>query len=211
MEYISMNDLTFLGEGANSKVYKYNKPFGPYGLDMAVKVSRNARQSIANYEKLKETGCMKVYAELCKVDGEEAILMQNLFTDMEVYVSPNSYRNNHTSNLPETYLAQNKLKGIANMNSLLCQLSDLARCCDSKGIEVRIDMISFGVPKGIEVPNVSYKVVDVDGMDFSDECRYKLKDWNIDEAIDAINIFIENCVEHGAQAALLDEVKNYKW
>ena len=97
------------------------------------------------------------------------------------------------------------------MESLLYQVRDLAHACDSKGIELLIDMLSFGVPKGVEVPDVSLKVVDVDGMWHGDEYICNIRDCNIEEAKWALQIFIQNYVEEDAQKALLNQIENYNW
>lgn len=211
MEHINRTDLSFIGKGANSSVYKYNKPYGPGKLDMVVKITSNAKNSIKNYEVLKKIGCDIVIAELCSIEGKEAVIMHNLFTKSEVYVSPNSYRNGHIDNLPEAYLKKNKIKGIANIDSLLCQLSDLARSCDSNGVELLIDMISFGVPKCVNFPSVSYKIVDVDGMLYSEQHRNRLLKCNMDEAKWALEVFVENCVVESEQANLLEKINSYNW
>lgn len=40
MEYINSVDLELIGQGANGKVYKYNKLLVPSGLSAVVKISR---------------------------------------------------------------------------------------------------------------------------------------------------------------------------
>ena len=209
MEYIKRTDLELMAESGHSQIYKYLKPYK--GLSMVVKETTNPQVTINNLNMLTSTGCMKVLAELCDVDGKKAILMENLFTDDMVYVFPNTYRGNWKKCAPELYLYNNKIKGIANMDSLICQVRDFAHACDSKGIELLIDMLSFGVPKGDEVPEVSYKVVDVDGMGQDDARIFKLTKENIGEAKWALRIFVEYCVEDSAQADLLAQIENFKW
>lgn len=211
MEYIKHSDLSFLGKGAIGNVYKYLKPYGSYGLDVVVKVTRNARQSIANYEKLREIACPKPFACLCSVEGQEAILMENLYTDSIVYVSPNSLRLDRLDNIPEGYLCGHKILGIANMNSLLCQLRDLVHCSNDKGIELTIDMPFFGVPKNVDIPDVSYKIVDVDGMLWDDSRRGDLFEWNLKEMKWALKIFIQYCVVKNAQKCLMEQIDKFSW
>lgn len=209
MEYIKKSELELMAKGSHSEIYKYLKQYK--GLSMVVKVVANPQYTIDNLNLLSATGCMKVYAELCDVEGKKAILMENLFTDDMVYVFPNTYRGTWKECAPELYLYNNKIKGIANMESLLYQVRVLAHACDSKGIELLIDMLSLGVPKGVDVPDVSYKVVDVDGMMQNDEHICKLTDCNIGEAKWALQIFVQNCVEEDAQKALLNQIENYNW
>ena len=119
MEKIAFSDLTLIGKGSNGEVYRYNKPLQPSGLSAVVKVSKigTPKFAIQNYELLRHTGLMNLaFFEECLVDGKPAILMENLFTDEKVYVSPNSVRNGHETNLPEAYLLANKLNDICNCN-----------------------------------------------------------------------------------------------
>lgn len=211
MEYIKKSELDLIAKGSHSEIYKYLKPYGQYGLNMVVKVTTRPQATIENLQLLSCTGCNKIFAELCSVEGKEAILMENLYTDDTVYVFPNTYRQNWKGNQPEAYLNSHKIKGIANMPSLLCQVCDLAHACDSKGIELQIDMLSFGVPKGVEAPDVMYKVADVDCMLQDDDHICKLTDYNIGEAKWALEIFVKYCVEESAQEKLLQQIKDYKW
>lgn len=204
-----MSELKLIAKGSHSEIYKYLKLYK--GLSMVVKVIPNPQFSIDNLNMLSSTGCMKVFAELCDVEGKKAILMENLFTDEMVYVFPNTYRGRWRECAPELYLYNNKIKSIANMDSLLCQVRDFVHACDSKGIELLIDMLSFGVPKGEPIPEVSYKVVDVDGMMQDDSHIFKLTNENIGEAKWALRIFVEYCVEDSAQADLLAQIDNFNW
>ena len=62
------------------------------------------------------------FYEECHVDGQPAILMEDLFTDEMVYVSPNSVRNGYLNNVPEAYLLQNKLTDIFASQTKLRQV-----------------------------------------------------------------------------------------
>lgn len=77
-------------------MYKYNKPLVPSGLSAVVKISRliNPSNAINNHDLVRHAGLMHLaFYEECRVDGKPAMLMENLFTDNKVYVSPNSVRN----------------------------------------------------------------------------------------------------------------------
>lgn len=60
MEYISYSDLSMIGEGANGRVYKYNKPLPQSGLDAVVKVSNRLmpQKVLESYAYLKQAGVM---------------------------------------------------------------------------------------------------------------------------------------------------------
>lgn len=209
MEEIAFSDLTLIGKGSNGEVYRYNKPLQPSGLSAVVKVSKIGmpKFAIQNYELLRHTGLMNLaFFEECLVDGKPAILMENLFTDKKVYVSPNSIRNGHETNLPEAYLLENKLNDICNMDFLLLQMRDVAQCTSGKGIGLDMDMISFGVQRGDKDSPVSYKLVDIDGMLHDDEmyCNRELYVNNVGEAKEALRLFIKYFVE-------TDEVKKRLW
>ena len=163
MEYIDSKDLTLIGKGANGEVFKYNKPLMSSGLTAVVKVSKMGipRNAVHNYDLLRHAGVRNLaFYEECCVDGKPAILMEDLFNDEWVYVSPNSVRNGYGDNLPEVYLLQNKLNDIPNMDSLLMQMRDLAFCTKGNGIGLDMDMISFGVQRGNKDSDVYYKLVD---------------------------------------------------
>lgn len=209
MEEIAFSDLTLIGKGSNGEVYRYNKPLQPSGLSAVVKVSKIGmpKFAIQNYELLRHTGLMNLaFFEECLVDGKPAILMENLFTDKKVYVSPNSIRNGHETNLPEAYLLENKLNDICNMDFLLLQMRDVAQCTSGKGIGLDMDMISFGVQRGDKDSPVSYKLVDIDGMLHDDEMygNRELYENNVGEAKEALRLFIKYFVE-------TDEVKKRLW
>lgn len=215
MEYINSVDLELIGQGANGKVYKYNKLLVPSGLSAVVKISRliNPSNAINNYDLVKHAGLMHLaFYEECRVDGKPAMLMENLFTENKVYVSPNSVRNGYVDNLPEAYLLNNKLNGIANMDSLLMQMRDVVNCTNGNGIGLDMDMISFGVQRGNKDSDVSYKLVDIDAMLHDDYSRYKLREPNTIAAKEAIWLFVKHFVENDAvQQKLYQQINNYDW
>lgn len=215
MEYINSVDLELIGQGANGKVYKYNKLLVPSGLSAVVKISRliNPSNAINNYNLVKHAGLMHLaFYEECRVDGKPAMLMENLFTENKVYVSPNSVRNGYVDNLPEAYLLNNKLNGIANMDSLLMQMRDVVNCTNGNGIGLDMDMISFGVQRGNKDSDVSYKLVDIDAMLHDDYSRYKLREPNTIAAKEAIWLFVKHFVENDAvQQKLYQQINNYDW
>ena len=215
MEYISYSDLSMIGEGANGRVYKYNKPLPQSGLNAVVKVSNRLmpQKVLESYAYLKQAGVMTLaFLEECRVDGLPAILMEDLFTDKMVYVSPNSVRNRYFSNLPEKYLLNNKLNDIANIDSLLVQLRDLVNCTDGKGIGLDMDMISFGVEKDNKDSEVYYKLVDIDGMLYDSACCFTLHECNTLGAKEALRIFVDFFIETSlAKQRLLQKIDSYKW
>lgn len=215
MKIIISSELSLIGKGANGQVFKYNKPITQNKLTAVVKVSGrlNLKKAIENYDLINQTGVMSLaFYEECHVDGQPAILMEDLFTDEMVYVSPNSVRNGYLNNVPEAYLLQNKLTDIANMGCLLEQMRNLVICTDGKGIGLDMDMISFGVKKGEKVPEVSYKLVDIDGMLHDDSMRYKLYEENVLSAQEALERFVEYFVEtRVVQDKLIQQIKNFLW
>lgn len=215
MEYISFSDLSMIGEGANGKVYKYNKPLPQSGLNAVVKVSNRLmpQKVLENYAYLKQTGVITLaFFEECRVDNQPAILMEDLFTDKMVYVSPNSVRNRYFSNQPEKYLLSNKLNDIVNIDSLLIQLRDLVNCTDGKGIGLDMDMISFGVEKDNKDSDVSYKLVDIEGMLYDSACCFALHECNTLGAKEALSIFVEFFIDTAlAKQRLLQKIDSYKW
>lgn len=215
MEYIYYSDLSYIGEGANSKVFKFNKPLYPSGLSAVVKIGRSSMPSMAvkNYNLLKHTGLMlPAFFEICTVEGQQAILMENLFTDKMVYVSPNSVKSDKSNNLPEDYLLNNKLQDITNIDSLLMQMRDVAQCTNGKGIVLDMDMISFGVQKNVENSPVTYKLVDVDAMIYDPTMAYRLYDRNLMAAKEAVMFFVKYFVgSNYDNQQLLQRIKEYTW
>lgn len=215
MEYIFLSDLSYIGEGANSKVYKYNKPLYPSGLSAVVKIGRSSMPSmtVKNYNLLKHTGLMlPAFMEICSVEGKQAILMENLFTDKIVYVSPNSVKINKSNNLPEDYLSKNKLQDITNIDSLLMQMRDVAQCTNGKGIVLDMDMISFGIQINEEDSPVTYKLVDVDAMIYDPTMAYRLYDRNVMAVKEAVMLFVKYFVgSNDEKQHLLQRIKEYTW
>lgn len=215
MEYINSVDLELIGQGANGKVYKYNKLLVPSGLSAVVKISRliNPSNAINNYDLVRHAGLMHLaFYEECRVDGKPAMLMEDLFTENKVYVSPNSVRNGYVDNLPEAYLLNNKLNGIVNMDSLLMQMRDIVNCTNGNGIGLDMDMISFGVQRGNNDSEVSYKLVDLDSMLHDDYSRYKLRESNTIAAKEAIGLFVKYFVETDeVKQILYQQIKDFQW
>jgi len=191
MEYISSSDLELIGKGANSEVYKYTKPLMSCGLSAVVKISRigSPKYALANYDRIKHAGLMHLaFMEECRVDGKPALLMEDLYTDNQVFVSPNSVNHGFVKNLPEAYLLQNKLNDILNMEYVLLQMRDIAQCTNGNGIGLDMDMISFGVQRGNKDSEVSYKIVDIEGMLHDNGSRWQLYDRNVEEVKHAITL-----------------------
>lgn len=216
MQYIDSKDLTLIGKGANGQVFKYNKPLVPSGLTAVVKVCKGRsipHNAVRNHDLLRHAGVRNLaFYEECRVDGKAAILMEDLFNDKWVYVSPNSVRNGYGDNLPEAYLLQHKLNDINNMDSLLLQMRDLAFCTNGNGIGLDMDMVSFGVQRGNKDSEVYYKLVDIDVMLQDDSCRYKLYDSNVIAAKEALTLFIQHFVETGdVKKSLLQHVEEFGW
>lgn len=215
MEYIDSKDLTLIGKGANGEVFKYNKPLMSSGLTAVVKISKMGipRNAVHNYDLLRHAGVRNLaFYEECCVDGNPAILMEDLFNDEWVYVSPNSVRNRYGDNLPEAYLVQNKLNDIPNMDSLLMQMRDLAFCTNGNGIGLDMDMISFGVQRGNKNSEVFYKLVDIDVMLHDDYSRHKIYDANVIAAKEALTLFVHYFVEgNDVKKRLLQQIKDFEW
>ena len=215
MEYISFSDLSMIGEGANGKVYKYNKPLPQSGLNAVVKVSNRLmpQNVLKKYAYLKQAGVMTLaFLEECRVEGQPAILMEDLFTDKMIYVSPNSVRNRCFSNQPENYLLNNKLNDIANIDSLLIQLRDLVNCTNGKGIGLDMDMISFGVEKGNKDSDVWYKLVDIDSMLYDSSSSFALQECNISGAKEALYVFVDFFIETDlAKQSLYKKIDSFNW
>lgn len=215
MEYIDSRDLTPIGKGANGEVFKYNKPLALSGLTAVVKVSKLGipHNAVYNYDLLRHAGVrILAFYEECRVDGAPAIMMEDLFNDDWVYVSPNSVRNGYGDNLPEACLLQNKLNDIPNMDSLLSQMRDLAFCTNGNGIGLDMDMISFGVQRGNKNSVVYYKLVDIDVMLHDEYSRLKIYETNVIEAEHALTLFIQYFVETAeVKKRLMQQVKEFKW
>lgn len=215
MEYISSSDLELIGKGANSKVYKYTKPLMPCGLPAVVKISQIGlpKYALANFDLIKHAGLMHLaYMEECSMDGKPALLMEDLFTDKQVFVSPNSINHGFVDNKPEAYLLHNKLNDIHNMEYVLLQMRDIAQCTNGNGIGLDMDMISFGVQRGNKDSEVSYKIVDIDGMLHDNGSRFRLYDNNVAEAKHAITLFVKYFVEQEeVRKKLYQQIKDFAW
>ena len=215
MEYIKLKDLVQIAEGPGSKIYKYTKLLEPSGLPAVVKISSDSlpKQAVEHLDLLKHCGLMlPAFMEVCLVEGKPALLMEDLFTDENVYVSPNSVRNGFINNAPEAYLLHNKLNDIANIDSLLWQMRDIANCTSGKGIGLDMDMISFGVQRGNKYSDVYYKLVDIEVMQHDDSMLYQLREANVISAQEAIYLFVKYFVEGDeVKKRLMEQIKSFDW
>ena len=215
MEYIELKDLVQIAEGPGSKIYKYTKPLESSGLPAVVKISSDSlpKKAVEHLDLLKHCGLMlPAFMEVCLVEGKPALLMEDLFTDEMVYVSPNSVRNGFFYNAPEAYLLHNKLNDIANMDSLLLQMRDIANCTNGKGIGLDMDMISFGVQRGNKYSDVYYKLVDIEVMQHDDSMLYQLREANLISAQEAIYLFVKYFVEGDeVKKRLMEQIKSFDW
>lgn len=214
MEYINFKDLTPIGEGANSKVFRYNKPYGQSNMPAVVKIgnsmiSTNYQENIA---KLKHAGLMTIaFADPCYVDGKSAVIMLDLNAGDEMWVSPNTVRNGHHSDAEE-YLMANKIEDIANIDNLLAMMRDAAWCTNGKGICLDMDMVFFGMKKDESCPAVRYLLVDVDAMQSDPSMAYQLKESNTIAAKEAITLFVRYFVKPSdRQKELFEMIEKYEW
>ena len=114
--------------------------------------------------------------------------------------------------LEEAYLLHNKLNDIANMDSLLWQMRDIANCTNGKGIGLDMDMISFGVQRGNKYSDVYYKLVDIEVMQHDDSMLYQLREANLISAQEAIYLFVKYFVEGDeVKKRLMEQIKSFDW
>lgn len=214
MEYINFKDLTPIGEGANSKVFRYNKPYGQSNMPAVVKIGNSmiAKNYQENIAKLKHAGLLTIaFADPCNVDGESAVIMLDLNAGDEIWVSPNTVRNGHQSDAEE-YLMANKIEDIVNIDNLLAMMRDAAWCTNGKGIGLDMDMIFFGMKKGESSPTVRYQLVDIDAMLSDPSMAYGLKESNTIAAKDAITLFVRYFVKPSdRQKELFEMIEKYEW
>lgn len=214
MEDIKFKDLTLIGEGANSKVYRYNKPYGQSNMSVVVKVGSCiiAKRYRDNIEKLKHAGLMTIaFADPCSVEGKPAVIMYDLNAGGEVWVSPNTVKNGHHSEAEE-YLLANKILDIANFDNLLAMMRDIAACTNGKGIGLDMDMVFFGMQRNESRPSVYYQLVDVDAMLSDPSMAYELKESNTTAAKEAITLFVKYFVEPGdKQMELYERINIFEW
>lgn len=214
MEYINFKDLTPIGEGANSKVFRYNKPYGQSNMPAVVKIGNSmiAKNYQENIAKLKHAGLMTIaFADPCNVDGKSAVIMLDLNAGDEIWASPNTVRNGHHSDAEE-YLMANKIEDIANINNLLAMMRDAAWCTNGKGIGLDMDMIYFGMKKDESCPSVRYLLVDIDAMLSDSSMAYELKESNTIAAKEAITLFVQYFVKSSdRQKELFEMIEKYEW
>ncbi len=209
-----MSDLTLVGKGANSKVYRYSKPYGQGHLHAVVKIGTKftAKNYQVNLDKLKHAGLMTIaFADPCNVEGKPAVIMLDLNAGDEIWVSPNTVRNGHHSEA-EDYIIDHKIEDIANMDDLLAMMRDIAWCTNSKGIGLDMDMIFFGMKKDENIPLVRYCLVGIDAMLSDPSMAYELKESNTIAAKEAITLFVQYFVKPGdRQKELFDLIDKYDW
>ena len=180
-----------------------------------VKISSSIEPSraIAKYDLIKQTGLKHLaFFEECRVEGKPAILMEDLFTSVMVYVSPNSVKQGWIDNKPEAYLLDNKLNDVVNMDSLLMEMRDLVDHTNDSGIGLDMDMISFGVQRGNKDSIVSYKLVDIDAMLWDHSYCGQLYQTNAIAAKEAITLFVKLFIEtDSVKQKLLKQIESFNW
>ena len=213
MMRLESSKLQHIGFGANGKVFRVSKELSGLPLSAVVKTcnsSSTAKRNIDNYDALRHCGVMHLaFMQECLLDGEPAILMEDLTTPQMVYVSPNSVYQGHADNEAEAYLLANKLTDISDFDNIIVQLRDLVHCTAGKGVEILRDTIFFGVEKGQSASRLSYKIVDLDGMMIDPSAASILYDCNATDVKQALEWFICYFVEDGTnKISLLNKLKN---
>lgn len=212
MIYLNSSQLQLIGQGANGKVYRVPTELSGLPIPAVVKTCRlGVKRVLDNYEAVCKCGVNTLcFMQECVLDGYPALLMEDLFTEEKVFVSPNSIRNGHLDNEPENYLQSHKITSISNYDILLLQLSDLVTCASNKGIELLVDTIFFGVERNALSPSLTYKIVDLDGMIISLEYGNQVRETNVVEIKWALSIFIESYVSDRTVAAhYIQQLQDY--
>lgn len=213
MTRLESSKLQHIGSGANGKVFRVPKELSGLPFSAVVKTCKSssaAKRNIDNYDALRHCGVMHfAFMQECLLDGEPAILMEDLTIPQMVYVSPNSVYQGHTDNEAEAYLLANKLTDISDFDNIIVQLRDLVHCTAGKGVEILCDTIFFGVEKGQSASRLSYKIADLDGMMIDPSAASVLYDYNAIDVKQALEWFIRYFVKDGTnKIRLLNKLKS---
>ena len=179
-------------------MYRVPQQFSGRSESAVVKTSRYLKSQdiidyIDKYNLVKQFGMNTVsFMEKCEVDGNPAVMMEDLSTVDFVYVSPNTVRHGDSDNEPEKYLLNNKIQSIANFDELLGDMRDLYNKAFSARIETNCDAIFFVFEKNNSNPKVSYKLVDLDVM--STKVALKELPRNQYEIKESLMIFVDRFV-----------------
>lgn len=199
---LESSKLQHIGSGANGRVFRVPQELSGLPLSAVVKTCKTsyaAKRILDNYNALRHCAVMHLaFMQECILDGEPAIIMEDLTSPQKVYVSPNSVYQGHIDNEAEAYLLANKLTDISDFDNIIIQLRDLVHCTASKGVEILRDTIFFSVEKGKSAPPLSYKIVDLDGMMIDPSAASVLYDCNAADVKQALEWFIRYFVEDGS-------------
>lgn len=216
MDTFTLNELTLIGRGANSEVYRLNRSYqvnATYSCDVVIKKGFNvlAERYNSAIKLLQKAGVMTLsFAIPCLVEGSEAVILPDMNTKNEVCVSPNTIRNGYSNSLAESFLQAHPIDDIANFNNLLSCLRDIVHCTNGSGIGLDMDMIFFSVEKNSQCPNVYCILVDIDAMLHDDSKRYQLFKYNIASAKEALTLFIQYFVStEKKKNELIDKMNKY--
>lgn len=225
MESFQTQDLLLIGAGANSQVYKVASK------NAVVKTCRRTNDVLALYELVKKTGLPTVsFMGKCLLDGEDALLMEDLAADDMVWVSPNTIKQMYDldgrskmlcelsgqtycpkqKSESESYLLENKIDTINNLSEVLEEISNISKISSQNGIELKFDTAFFGIRKNCSNPDVKIKIVDIDGIIIieDDDQKESLSNYNKIELLDALEKFIEYFVSN--PQVYLSQIRQYK-
>lgn len=147
MENFSMSELTRIDSGSNSVVYRLNRLYSVnanYQCPVVIKVGRlvSADNYIKSIYLFREAGLQTLaFAIPCQVNGQNAIILPDVNSNFEIFVSPNTIRNRPLDSEAEAYLLSHKIEDIANFDMLLMNLRDVAHCTNGRGNGLDMDMI----------------------------------------------------------------------
>lgn len=232
MKTFSISSLDLIGGGGNSKVYRPN-PAKTDCPGYVVKVPQYNRHLTdylkARHDKLIHLGVPTLSSlDICIVDGNEAVLCEDISCGDLVFISPHSTETNeskekrealellgfgvgeHVDNACEQMLYLSKFDTIDNLQDFLTQVKrDLDNLAKHK-VYVEYDAYFFGVSKSQRSILLCYKLADLDNV-IEDIERDDLYAVNVEQFKEAFLDFIDKFIVADNKQLYVDEFNGFAW
>lgn len=233
MKTFSSSVLDLIGGGGNSKVFRPN-PAKTDCPGVVIKVPQYNKHLTdylkARHERLVQMGLPTLSTlDICIVDGNEAIICEDISSENLVFVSPHSTETDesktqrealellgfgvgeHVDNLCEQTLYNTKVDTIRNLQDFLTSVkNDLTKLSENK-VYVEHDSYFFGVDKTQRDVDLCYKLADLDNIYEDINDRDDLYKVNVDQFKDSIINFIQKFVITENQQSYIEEINSFVW
>jgi hypothetical protein len=207
--------LQEIGQGANSKIYLGEFQQGTFHGNVALKeFSWNSvykiSNTIATYQKLKSAGIPTLaFCQAGRFEGQEYLVMEHINLDTKFkYVSYNTLNTGHKADA-ELIRAEIKLEEIIDFSYFLYTMRFEIANATQENISLYFDSYFFG-SEIAKSSKLTYKIVDLDNVEFFNKYKKEHFELNLAYFRDAIIGFIKYFVIKEHQNVYLKSIDQLK-